>query len=89
MPEPIDDLEALQAQAEVEKIYREAVNALFTIALVHMSDRDGDVHVIDQLCREFPGSTQAFWYGVMEMVAEEISDDGLVPDADDDPTELR
>lgn len=78
-----EDLENLRTQAEVEKLYRDALRALYTIVLVHIGNPDEDVHVVDQLRREFPGSTENFWLGLMEMVAEEISDEGRVPDAGD------
>ena len=83
MEVPEDDLETLRTQAEVEKIYREAVRALYTIMLVHMGNRDEDVNVVQQLQREFPGSTEMFWLGVMEMVAEELSEEGKVPNTED------
>ena len=76
-----DDLEALREQAEVEKIYREAVETLITFVISYLGGADGE-DVIEQLMHDFPGSTQAFWLGVMEMTAEALSEDGLIPDAD-------
>ncbi len=76
----MDDLEALREQAAVEKIYREAVDALIMIVLAYADLPDGR-QVIRQLVHDFPGSTEGFWIGVLEMTAEAISDDGLVPDA--------
>lgn len=78
-----EDLEALREQAAVEKIYREAVDTLITIVLAYLAEPDGE-NVIDLLTNDFPGSTQSFWIGVMEMTAEAISEDGLIPDADQD-----
>ena len=78
-----DDLEALREQAQVEKIYREAVDTLITIVLAYFAEPNGD-DVIEQLARDFPGSTPSFWLGLVQMTAEAISDDGLVPGTGDD-----
>lgn len=76
--EKIDGFDRIQA--EVEKGYRDAVHTLSVSVLVHMGNRDDDVHVVDKLCREFPGSTLAFWIGLMEMIAEELSDESRLPE---------
>ncbi|MCY3570514.1 MAG: hypothetical protein OXH19_04140 [Chloroflexi bacterium] len=72
------NLEDLQEQAEVEKIYREAVDALIVIMLAYGDMPDGR-SLIRELMHDFPGSTASFWFGVMEMTADALSDDGLVP----------
>lgn len=77
----MDDLEALRDQATIEKIYREAVETLFTIVIAYADVPDGR-RVVQQLVNDFPGSTEAFWRGVIEMTAEALSDDNLIPDSD-------
>ena len=72
------NLEELQEQAEVEKIYREAVDTLIMIMLAYGDMPDGQ-SLIGELIHDFPGSTASFWLGVLEMTADALSDDGLVP----------
>ena len=72
------NLEDLQEQAEVEKIYREAVDTLIMIMLAYGDMPDGK-SLIRELIRDFPGSTPSFWLGVLEMTADALSDDGLIP----------
>lgn len=77
------DLEDLREQAEVERIYREAVETLYLIVLAYADMPDGQ-SLLRELIGDFPGSNAAFWYGVLEMTAEAISEDGLVPGAQSD-----
>ena len=81
----LNDLEALREQAQVEKIYREAVDTLITIVLAYFAEPEpGDEDMIEQLTHDFPGSTPAFWLGLIQMTAEALSDDGLIPSPDAD-----
>lgn len=75
----MDDLEALRDQATVEKIYREAVDTLITIVIAYGDIPDGN-QLLQQLVHDFPGSTEAFWIGVIEMTAEALSEENLIPD---------
>jgi hypothetical protein len=78
-----EDLEALREQAAVEKIYRDAVETLFTIVIAYGDIPEGN-KLLQQLVHDFPGSTEAFWIGVIEMTAEAISQDNLIPGPDTD-----
>ena len=63
--------------AEVEQIYRNAVETLSLIVLAYagtVEDRD----VLETLVAEHPGSNLPFWYGVLRMTAESMSEEGLV-----------
>ena len=71
-------LEDLQEQAAVEKIYREAVDSLMVIMLGYADMPDGK-SLIRELTQDFPGSTAAFWVGVLEMTSDALSEDGVIP----------
>ena len=71
-------LEDLQEQAAVEMIYREAVDSLMVL-MVAYADMPDAKSLIGALIRDFPGSTAAFWVGVLEMTGDALSEDGLVP----------
>ena len=77
------DLEELQEQAEVEKIYREAVETLHLIVIAYAGSAEGE-HPIQALVREHPGSNVYFWYGLIRMAVEALSEDRLVPQAGGD-----
>ncbi len=77
------DLEELREQAAVEKIYREAVETLYLIVMAYAGSGEGE-HPIQALVREHPGSNVYFWYGLMKMTAEALSEDGLIPQASGD-----
>ena len=70
-------LEDLREQAEVEQIYRNAVETLSLIVMAYAGTVEED-DVIERLVDEHPGSNVAFWYGVVRMTAEAMSDDRLV-----------
>ena len=71
-------LEDLREQAAVEKIYREAVDSLIVIMLAY-ADMPDAKSMLEALTHDFPGSTAAFWVGVLEMTREALSEDGLIP----------
>jgi hypothetical protein len=71
-------LEDLQEQAAVEKIYREAVDSLILIMLAY-ADMPDAKSLLQALTHNFPGSTAAFWVGVLEMMEDALSEDGLIP----------
>lgn len=72
------NLEDLQEQAAMERIYREAVDTLIVIMLAYGDMPDGK-SLIRELIHDFPGSTASFWLGVLEMAADALSEEGLVP----------
>lgn len=74
------DLEELREQAQAEKLYREAVDTLMLIVIAYGDSPDGK-SLIRDLMHDFPGSNAAFWIGVLEMTAEALSEDGLIPGA--------
>ncbi len=77
------DLEELQEQAEVEKIYREAVETLHLIVIAYVGTMD-DEDLVDALVHDHPGSNASFWYGLIRMAVDALSEDGLVPKAGGD-----
>ncbi len=79
----MSQLEDLREQAEVEKIYRGAVDTLIMIVIAYSDMPDGR-SLVRELVQDFPGSTVAFWLGVLEMTAQALSEDGLVPDGGGD-----
>ena len=74
----LSELELLRLRAEAEKSYREAVDTLIVIMIAYCDTPDRQ-NLIGELTRDYPGSTEAFWLGVLEMTAEALSEDGLVP----------
>ncbi len=72
-------LEDLREQAEVEKIYREAVDTLIVMVLAYGDMPDGR-SVVLELVREFPGSNAAFWVGVLQMTADALAEDWTIPE---------
>ncbi|MDE2967980.1 MAG: hypothetical protein OXS30_10930 [Chloroflexota bacterium] len=77
-PDGLEGLDLLRVQAEAEKSYRQAVDTLIMIMIAYCDQPDPQ-SLVGELTRDFPGSTEVFWLGVLEMTADALSEDGLVP----------